>query len=394
MPTIRLTRSTVDAPPFEAKGQRIYRDDLLPGFGLVVGSKSKTYIVEARVGGKNARCTVGRATLLTAEGARQRAKKLLGEMAEGHSPNAKKKAQSAAELTLGEAFRSFFGARALAPVTVDGYQRTVDLYLVDWKQKPLAKISREMVLARHHKLSAERGGVTANNVMRHLRSVYNFAAASHEELPPNPVGIIRQARAWAKERRRQTVVKQHQLPAWWQAVMSETDDARDVLLVGLFTGMRRSEVVTLQWAYVDLGGGLLRLPKTKNGDPLELPLSVFLADLLKGRQEVAGGSEWVFPGSGRTGHLTEVKSFIKRVKAASGVEFTMHDLRRTFITVAESLDLSAYALKRLVNHRASGDVTAGYIVYDVERLREPVERIAQKLLALVQGGRPALRVVA
>jgi len=394
MPTIRLTKSAVDALQLEPKGQKIYRDDQLPGFGLVVGSKSKTYIVEARVGGKNVRCTVGRATLLSAEVARQKAKGLLGEMAEGRNPMARKRALTTAELTLAEAFVSFFAARKLAPVTVDAYQRTVDLYLEDWKAKPLAKISRDMVLARHQKLSAERGGVTANNVMRHLRSVYNFAAASHEELPHNPVGIIRQARAWAKERRRQSVVKQHQLPAWWQAVMAETEDARDVLLVALFTGMRRSEVVTMRWAYLDLEAGLLQLPRTKNGDPLELPLSGFLIELLKARQERAVGSEWVFPGTGRTGHLTEVKSFVGRVKTASGVEFTLHDLRRTFITVAESLDLSAYALKRLVNHRVGGDVTGGYIVHDAERLREPVGRIAQRLLLLAHGGKPALRVVA
>lgn len=176
--------------------------------------------------------------------------------------------------------------------------------------------------------------------------------------------------------------------------MAETDDARDVLLVALFTGMRRSEVVTLRWAYVDLPGGLLRLPRTKNGDPLELPLSGFLTELLKARQERVGASDWVFPGAGRTGHLTEVKSFVGRVKAASRVEFTMHDLRRTFITVAEGLNLSAYALKRLVNHRVGGDVTAGYIVLDSERLREPIERVAQRLLLLAQGGKPALRVVA
>ncbi len=28
-----------------------------------------------------------------------------------------------------------------------------------------------------------------------------------------------------------------------------------------------------------------------------------------------------------------------------------HDLRRTFITIAESLDISAYAVKRLANHK-------------------------------------------
>ena len=59
---------------------------------------------------------------------------------------------------------------------------------------------------------------------------------------------------------------------------------------------------------------------------------------------------------------------------------TLHDLRRTFITVAESLDISAYAAKRLVNHKMSGDVTAGYIIADVARLRDPMQKITDRLL--------------
>ncbi|MDG1286327.1 MAG: hypothetical protein P8P30_02045 [Rickettsiales bacterium] len=54
----------------------------------------------------------------------------------------------------------------------------------------------------------------------------------------------------------------------------------------------------------------------------------------------------------------------------------LHDLRRTFITTAESLDISAYALKRLVNHKNSNDVTSGYIIMDTERLRKPMEQIS------------------
>lgn len=58
----------------------------------------------------------------------------------------------------------------------------------------------------------------------------------------------------------------------------------------------------------------------------------------------------------------------------------MQDLRRTFITIAESLDISAYALKRLVNHKMTNDVTTSYIVSDVERLRKPMEQISAQLL--------------
>jgi integrase len=224
--------------------------------------------------------------------------------------------------------------------------------------------------------------VTANNVFRHFRSVYNFNAACFDEFPPNPAMILTQARAWNTERRRRGVIAAHDLPAWWQALESDSRDARDILLLALFTGMRRSEVLTLKWEHVDLIRATLSLPKTKNGDPLDLPLAKFVAELIAARREIVGQSEWVFPGAGRSRHITEIKSIVRRVSEASGVAFTMHDLRRTFITIAESLDIPHYALKRLLNHRTDGDVTGGYIVINEERLREPVERVAARIIEL------------
>ena len=58
----------------------------------------------------------------------------------------------------------------------------------------------------------------------------------------------------------------------------------------------------------------------------------------------------------------------------------MHTLRRTFETTAESLDISYYALKRLLNHSMGTDVTSGYIVTSTERLREPMAKICEYLL--------------
>jgi len=141
----------------------------------------------------------------------------------------------------------------------------------------------------------------------------------------------------------------------------------------------------LRWENVDLKARTLHLPTTKNGDPLDLPLSDFLSELLVERVARADGSPWVFPGPGKHGHLVETKKFLVRVTAGSGVTFTLHDLRRTFITIAESLDVPYYALKRLLNHRANGDVTGGYIVANAERLRAPVELVAQKILELANG---------
>ena len=72
-----------------------------------------------------------------------------------------------------------------------------------------------------------------------------------------------------------------------------------------------------------------------------------------------------------------------RIRELSGVMFTIHDLRRTFITIAESLDIPVYALKRLLNHKMSSDVTAGYVIMDIERLRKPMQMITDTLLKLM-----------
>ena len=52
------------------------------------------------------------------------------------------------------------------------------------------------------------------------------------------------------------------------------------------------------------------------------------------------------------------------------------------VSVAESTEMSVYALKALVNHSLGGDVTAGYVQHSVERLRVPAQRVADELRRL------------
>jgi len=74
---------------------------------------------------------------------------------------------------------------------------------------------------------------------------------------------------------------------------------------------------------------------------------------------------------------------VKYVRKKSGIYFTLHDLRRTFLTMAAKLDVPPYALKRLVNHSVSNDMTSRYIVLDAERLRLHMERITNTFLDLL-----------
>ena len=120
-------------------------------------------------------------------------------------------------------------------------------------------------------------------------------------------------------------------------------------------------------------------------------MSDIVYDLLVARRAI-GDAKWVFPSNSKSGHIEEPKFPLRMVAAATGIEVSAHDLRRTFVTTAESTEMSVIALKSLVNHALPrGDVTSGYVQMTAERLREPAQRVADKLknligIAPIEGG--------
>lgn len=142
-----------------------------------------------------------------------------------------------------------------------------------------------------------------------------------------------------------------------------------------------------KWSRVDFRERTLTVVDTKNRTDQMLPLTSFLYDLLEERK-VKATILFVFANELGLGALTDPKKQIRNVVLESGVNFTVHDLRRTFITIAESLDISAYALKRFLNHKMTNDVTAGYIITDVERLRAPMQKITDYILSCI-GKKPS-----
>jgi integrase len=228
--------------------------------------------------------------------------------------------------------------------------------------------------------------------MRLLRALFNFAAGQYEDtqgrslVTDNPVKRLSQTRAWYKIERRQTFIKSHELAPWYQGIeIVQNETLRDYLLLILFTGLRRQEAATLTWEQIDLTAKTLTVLETKNSDTHVLPLSDYLHNLLTQRYQ-SRTNQYVFPGTGAAGHIIEPRKQMAHVTKASGIAFTVHDLRRTFITIAESLDIPAYALKRLLNHKMTNNVTAGYIIADVERLRKPMQLITDYILKCMELG--------
>jgi len=59
--------------------------------------------------------------------------------------------------------------------------------------------------------------------------------------------------------------------------------------------------------------------------------------------------------------MTIPKKPITQVCKETGVEFSSHDLKRTFLAIGEAAMIPMSLLKALANHQTDGDVTGGYI---------------------------------
>jgi integrase len=224
-------------------------------------------------------------------------------------------------ITLRSVWREYAKTRHLKPATLKNYSHRLNYCLKDWLDIPISTITKDMVEERHRSI---KGGAMANSTMRTLRALLAYAEVKYTDadgnpiLKHNPVKRLSEVRAWHRDKRRTSVLRLHQLRAWFSAVM-QLDNAtmRDFLITLLLTGMRRCEAISLKWDQVDLEYGVINLKDTKNGDDFVLPLSDFVWDLLKIRR-FGSKSEYVFPGPKRDKPITAACKGYTRVKTTSG----------------------------------------------------------------------------
>lgn len=160
-----------------------------------------------------------------------------------------------------------------------------------------------------------------------LRAAFRMAKAEQRlrDLPVFPTLRVQNARQGFVE------------PEQFEALAAQLPALhRDVATFAYLTARRiQDEVLTLPWAWVDLRGGEIRWPDTKNGEPLALPIMDRVREILERRRRarLIGSqlSEWVFHAR-RPGPLSpsSFSEALTRAGAAVGLHgLTPHDLRRS-----------------------------------------------------------------
>ena len=357
----------------------------------VTAAGTRTFQVYKWAKGKPLRVTLGRYPDLTIEQARRAAAQAIGNIANGNNPNAEKRIERTKAITLSELLTQYTATRTLKATTIDDIHKAFHQVIPDWLNKPITKISASMIQKRHRD-HATRSPARANLAMRYLRALFSFAQAQYKDgedrpiIQTNPVKSLSELKAWHRVDRRRSCIAPDELGVWVNAVRAVANDAhRDYLLFVLMTGTRRNEALSLTWECVNLKAKTATFKDTKNHSDHVLPLPDHLVSMLeqchaeRAARPPEKQSIFVFADHGGR-KISNLRTTQAAVTQASGVTFCIHDLRRTFATLAESLDIPGYALKRLLNHADAGDVTSGYLVITPERLREPMQKVCDYVL--------------
>jgi integrase len=392
MPAVKLTKAAIErikAPDPSGK-QAIVWDTDLKGFGLLVSgtTSSKSYIAQRRLpDGRSRRLTVGAVGEFEGvEAARRKAGALLAGLREGKDPKEARRVAAARDRSLRAWLDLYLTPRKNRPLrerSIEEYRRGVTRHLETWLDRPLREITPDMIEDKHAAIGKAAGPAVANGVMRAARAIWNFALDRDDSLAANPVRRLKDG--WFPLPPRTRSVGDDELPAFYKAVDELPNRAaRDYILMLLFTGLRRREAAELQWSEVDFTERAIRLPagRTKANRPLDLPMTNFVRDLLITRRALGDDGPFVFAADSRSGHIEEPKFAFQQVAQRSGIAVSCHDLRRTYVTVAEAADVSIMSLKSLVNYSLGHGVTEGYVQMKTDRLREPAQRVCDRLVAL------------
>ena len=417
------------------KTKRIEIHDLgKPGLYLVVqpsGRKSWAVRYRQRGTGKNRKYTLqGFPSLATA---RQLAQKALDRIAEGHDPAADKQAERQKAATsqsndVDTAFRLFLDKRLRTrsgrPIREStrveiarllGYRRDPTGLLDDWlpsgngvlrhwKGRPLQSIKPVDVRALLEAVSA-RGPIVANRTLTVLKTFFTWHVRRDPDLlTRSPCDGIDAPTPESGGRER--VLSDAELAAVWRAAAAMGYPYGRMVQMLVLTGCRRDEVRDALWAEFDMSEQRWLIPggRTKNGHGHLVPITDTMAEILDALPRIQGRDGkthllFSFSGNGVMGGLSNLKRRLDALVAEALGEqpprWTLHDLRRTFVTGLQRLRFPLEVAEACVNHTSGtvGGVTGVYARHGYEdEKREALTAWGRHVMGLVEG-RPPAKVV-
>ena len=325
---MNLTSLAIGKIRHPEKGQKTYFDDQLPGFGLRVSQKSKSYIV--MYGPDRRLKTLGRYPDLSLKDARREAMRYLS-----------RSRVRVSNMTLEDARAAFLGEveERNRPSTYKEYKRYLNYCIYSGNVRNLTRNDLKAYTGTPHALTAYK--VFLNWCLR------------NELIDRNPLANDKAAYGPSRQR----VLTPEEIRAIWSY---EHPPYTDIVKLLLIMGQRRTETAKIEETWID--GDLIQFPPdvTKNKKQHTIPFGDLAKQYLP---------PTMFAGWGRA------KENMNKVVELE--PWTLHDLRRTFSTLHAEIGTPIHVTEKLLNH-SSGTLSGVAGIYNrhtyLEEMREAVAK--------------------
>lgn len=380
---INLTKAVLDFASNTVGSKSVISDSTVVGLLVMISPKqTKSFYVRKKIHGRSERFFLGHYPDMTLEQARKKAQAYLGRLASGDSAEDVRRERKTV-VTFGQAFAAFI--EGYAKQHKKSWKQDVALferYLPSWRTRQMKTITNTDAMKLHAKLGKENGQFAANRVLALISTVYNFSKRTILYKGDNPATGIRKF----KEAPRQRYLTPDELPAFKKALEAETNEtARDFIWLALLTGQRESNVMAMRWSEINFQKKEWRIPDTKNGTPMTVPLTEPAIEILNRRMEAADRCDiFVLPGSGKTGHITQPKKAWERLRAHSQLkDIRIHDLRHTLASWQAGTGASLLIIGATLNHK-SASATSRYAHVDSSPVRKSMDLATAAMLLASQ----------
>ena len=261
------------------------------------------------------------------------------------------------------------------PRSVSGDKQNFAKHCKPLAAKRLSTIKKADVQRLHSTIGTKCGIYAANRTLSLLKAMFNKA----DEIGyrgSNPCKGIKKFAEVARDR----FLQQGEAEAFFAALQDEEAVFRDFFLMSLLTGARKGNVLSMRWTDVDLLAGHWRIPETKNGSVVVVPLVAPALQILETRRRAAAGCQWVFPGHRRGDHLRSPKGSWERILRAAKLEdLRPHDLRRTLGSWMACQNVSLTIVGKVLGHK-SPQATAVYARLAMDPQRQAMDAATTAML--------------
>lgn len=400
-----VTKSAVDGLKAGPRDAFLW-DAKIPGFGVkVTPAGNKVYLYQYRMGGRGSkvrRYTIGKHGAVTADQARNEARRLAALVLQGDDPQAQKQKKRKIDVQLAfDRYLDHFAEECLkvewkaSHQEVEAMLRTYALPVL--RSKPLPEITAQDVSAVLRPL--RRKPASRSKLFAIMRRLFRWAKSEGDLVGPSPMADMEAPDPPAE---RDRWLRDWELALVWEAAADLGYPFGPMVRMLILTGQRRNEVSDLPWQEIDRSEALWSLPaaRAKNGEAAYIPLSSLAIDELGSIAKRKKKADWprtgfVFTttGSSPVSGFSRAKSRLDKLitKANDGNpldEWTLHDLRRTLTTGMQRLGVRFEVTEAILNHKSGSrsGVAGVYQRHDwAPEKRAALDAWARHITAICEG---------